>query len=73
MQNEIIKLTKKYENIRNEDKKPKPKEVAKKVKNKINKYIQILKNMKNQLIKIIMFKTMMLTIKMKKYLKLNFN
>ena len=32
MHNEIIKLTKKYENIRTEDKKPKPKELAKKLK-----------------------------------------
>ena len=43
MRNEIIKLTKKYENIINEDKKPKPKKLAKKVKNKINKYIKIFK------------------------------
>ena len=46
MQNEIIKLTKKHENIRNKDKKPKPKELVKKIKNEINKYILIFKEYK---------------------------
>ena len=43
MQNEIIKLIKKHENIINEDKKPEPKKLSKKVENKINKSIQIFK------------------------------